>query len=69
MKFVEEKETDVYLNQGGGVSIAQPEEECMHCGTTEPMIVTFYSFERIRAVAKEMLRLADLIEDKGKDVQ
>lgn len=67
MRFSEELETEVFINQGSGLSIKQASTECFHCGCDEVAIVVFSSTVRVREVAKEMLRLADEMDalDQG----
>lgn len=57
MLFKAEAETEVFRNKDDGVSISQ------ECGVTgETYRVYFSSTARVRAVAAEMLRLADEID-------
>ena len=57
MRFKAEAETEVFRNKEGGVSISQ---ECDVTG--ESYRVYFSGSARVRAVAAEMLRLADEID-------
>ena len=62
MKFKEECETDVFINENAGVTVLQEQEECMHCGHSGGSMVSFFGTNRIRDVANEMLRLADELD-------
>ena len=67
MKLHQEHETEVFLNAEGGVSISQQGQVCMSCGEIVQSIICFGDVRRIRAVAKELLRLADEIEAEAED--
>ena len=62
MKLNKEHETEVFLNNAGGVSVAQTNHVCPSCDVVVMSYVCFGDVARIRAVAKEMLRLADELE-------
>ena len=62
MKLNQEHETEVVLNDAGGVSIAQQNHVCPTCDDVVQSIVCFGDIGRIRAVANELLRLADELE-------
>ena len=62
MYFKEERETQVFVNSVNGVTIQQQIEECFVCGSDLEAFISFSSTDRIRAVANEMLRLADEID-------
>ena len=57
MKLAAEAETEVFLSKEGGVSVTQ---SCSATGDTH--LVYFVSADRVRAVANEMLRLAEVID-------
>ena len=65
MKLAAEAETEVFLNNRGGVTVSQ---SCAATGETPK--VYFFSTDRVRAVAKEMLRLAAFIDasDAGEEI-
>ena len=65
MKLAAEAETEVFRNDEGGVSVAQ---SC--AATGDPHLVYFVSTDRVRAVANEMLRLAEVIDagDAGDEI-
>ncbi len=65
MKLAAEAETEVFRNDGGGVSVTQ---SCVATGDTH--LVYFVSTDRVRAVANEMLRLAEVIDagDAGEEI-
>ena len=65
MKLAAEAETEVFRNDGGGVSVTQL---CAATGDTH--LVYFVSTDRVRAVANEMLRLAEVIDagDAGEEI-
>ena len=65
MKLAAEAETEVFRNDEGGVSVTQ---SCAATGDTR--LVYFVSTDRVRAVANEMLRLAEVIDagDAGKEI-
>lgn len=65
MKFAAEAETEVFRNDEGGVSVTQ---SCAATGDTH--LVYFFSTDRVRAVANEMLRLAEFIDagDAGEEI-
>lgn len=65
MKLAAEAETEVFRNDEGGVSVTQ---SCAATGDTH--LVYFVSTDRVRAVANEMLRLAEVIDagDAGKEI-
>ena len=57
MKLAAEAETEVFRNDEGGVTVTQS------CDATgETYLVYFVSTDRVRAVANEMLRLAEVID-------
>lgn len=62
MYFKEERETQVFVNSVNGVTIQQQIEECVSFGSDLETFISFSSTDRIRAVANEMLRLADEID-------
>ncbi len=62
MKLNQEHETEVFLNDAGGVSIAQQDHVCPSCNDVVQSIVFFGDIGRIRAVADELIRLANAIE-------
>ena len=57
MKLAAEAETEVFCNDEGGVTVTQ---SC--AATGETYLVYFVSTARVRAVANEMLRLAEVID-------
>ena len=57
MKLAAEAETEVFLNNHGGVTVSQL---CPVAGDTH--LVYFFATDRVRAVANEMLRLAAAID-------
>lgn len=57
MKLAAEAETEVFLNDHGGVTVSQL---CTVAGDTH--LVYFVATDRVRAVANEMLRLAAAID-------
>ena len=65
MKLAAEAETEVFLSNEGGVGVSQ---SCSATGDTH--LVYFVSADRVRAVANEMLRLAEVIDagDAGKEI-
>ena len=65
MKLAAEAETEVFLNDEGGVSVTR---SCAATGDTH--LVYFVSTDRVRAVANEMLRLAEVIDagDAGEEI-
>lgn len=65
MKLAAEAETEVFRNDEGGVSVTQ---SCAATGDTH--LVYFVSTDRVRAVANEMLRLAEVIDagDAGEEI-
>ena len=65
MKFAAEAETEVFLSKEGGVSVTQ---SCSATGDTH--LVYFVSADRVRAVANEMLWLAEVIDagDAGEEI-
>ena len=65
MKLAAEAETEVFRNDEGGVSVIQ---SCAATGDTH--LVYFFSTDRVRAVANEMLRLAEFIDagDAGEEI-
>lgn len=65
MKLAAEAETEVFRNDEGGVSVIQ---SCAATGDTN--LVYFVSTDRVRAVANEMLRLAEVIDagDAGEEI-
>ena len=65
MKLAAEAETEVFRNDEGGVSVIQ---SC--AATGDANLVYFASTDRVRAVANEMLRLAEVIDagDTGKEI-
>ena len=65
MKLEAEAETEVFLNNNGGVTVSQ---SCAATGETH--LVYFFSPDRVRAVANEMLRLAEVIDagDAGEEI-
>lgn len=65
MKLAAEAETEVFRNDEGGVSVIQ---SCAATGDTH--LVYFVSTDRVRAVANEMLRLAEVIDagDAGEEI-
>ena len=65
MKLAAEAETEVFRNDEGGVSVIQ---SCAATGDTQ--LVYFVSTDRVRAVANEMLRLAEVIDagDAGEEI-
>lgn len=65
MKLEAEAETEVFLNNKGGVTVSQ---SCAATGETH--LVYFFSTDRVRAVANEMLRLAEFIDagDVGEEI-
>ena len=65
MKLEAEAETEVFLNNKGGVTVSQ---SCAATGETP--LVYFFSADRVRAVANEMLRLAEVIDagDAGEEI-
>ena len=65
MKLAAEAETEVFLSKEGGVSVTQ---SCSATGDTH--LVYFVSADRVRAVANEMLRLAEVIDasDAGDEI-
>ena len=68
MKLEAEAETEVFLNNKGGVTVSQ---SC--AATGETTLVYFFSADRVRAVANEMLRLAAFIDasdasDAGEEI-
>ena len=62
MKLEAEAETEVFLNNKGGVTVSQ---SCAATGETH--LVYFFSTDRVRAVANEMLRFAEFI-DAGEEI-
>ena len=62
MKLAEEKQTEIFLNDAGGITISQADEECPSCGENVPQMVCFGSVGRVRIVAAELLRLAGEME-------
>ena len=65
MKLAAEAETEVFCNDEGGVTVTQ---SC--AATGETYLVYFVSTARVRAVANEMLRLAEVIDagDAGEEI-
>ena len=65
MKLAAEAKTEVFRNDEGGVSVTQ---SCAATGDTH--LVYFASTDRVRAVANEMLRLAEVIDagDAGEEI-
>jgi hypothetical protein len=65
MKFAADAETEVFRNDEGGVIVTQ---SCAATGDTH--LVYFVSTDRVRAVANEMLRLAEVIDagDAGEEI-
>ena len=65
MKLAAEAETEVFRNNEGGVSVTQ---SCAATGDNH--LVYFVSTDRVRAVANEMLRLAEVIDagDAGEEI-
>lgn len=61
MEFNKEPFTKVFLNDGGQIVIDQPEEECDECGREDTKYV-YFSPDRARLVAQEILRLCDEAE-------
>lgn len=52
-----EQRTDVFLNEAGGVSISQWDED-----TRDTVCIALYCTKRIRAIAKHLEMLADGID-------
>lgn len=68
MIFHEEQETEVFANNGGGITIKQDGHECENCGEfCGSVSVSFFDPHRIRAVAHAMLRFADIAETAGSE--
>lgn len=64
MELNKEPFTRVYLNEDLQVVINQPEEECGECGRADVKFV-YFSPDRARLVAQEILRLCDEAEAGG----
>ena len=57
-KEVRDPMTEVFINEAGSISIAQPEEDCASCGASDVAVVVM-SAKRARDVARALLSLAD----------
>ncbi len=64
MELQNEPRTTVYVNPNSQIVVNQPDEACLNCGGTETSYV-YFSPDRARKVAREMLRLADELEAGG----
>lgn len=62
MKLMEDRETEVFVNDGGGITISQP-GACFNCGSDEGNVLTFPS-HRARLVAAELIKLANEIDSQ-----
>ena len=63
MIFIEDPKTEVFVNEGGGITISQP-GVCQDCGEGHSHFLTFSS-HRARLVAAGLIWFADEIESKG----
>lgn len=64
MELNKEPFTTVFVNEDGQILISQPEEECDQCGREDAKYV-YFSPDRARLVAQEILRLCDEAESGG----
>lgn len=58
MLFKEELETEVFANNGGGISIKQASVDCEDCGAPQEVIVSFFGTHRIIEIANALLAFA-----------
>lgn len=64
MELKNEPRTMVHVNPSGQIVVMQPDEECVNCAAAEVAYV-YFSPDRARKVAQELLRLADELEAGG----
>lgn len=64
MELRNEPRTLVHVNEDSQIVLIQPDEECPSCGRDEVAFV-YFSADRARKVAQEMLRLAEELEAGG----
>lgn len=53
-----ELETEVFANNGGGISIKQESDDCEGCGAPQEVIVSFFGTHRIIEIANALLAFA-----------
>lgn len=64
MELKKEPCTQVHANDEGQIIVIQPGEECSHCDSLGQAYV-YFSPDRARKVAAEIMRLADELEQGG----